>query len=98
MRSELTYKATRAGHDGQGWTLARIDRMADRHRCLPGVGDADGPPEPALDEIQDCTCVESCDEDPDTACGLAGRPHVHPASQGAGFGPSPIHPDAPGDI
>ncbi|MFD0068809.1 hypothetical protein ACFV99_26370 [Streptomyces sp. NPDC059944] len=83
---------TQAGFDGQGWTLERLDRMADRHRCLPRVSTHD-----ALDEIQDCTCVEFCNEDPKTACSLSGRRHVHPASQGAGFGPCPVHPDAPGD-
>ncbi|MGP3951305.1 hypothetical protein [Streptomyces sp. 7N604] len=88
-----------AGHDGQGWTLARLDLMADRHRCLPRVGDADGSLDSTLDEIQDCTCVEFCNEDPKTACRLSGRRHVHPASQGStGFGPCPVHPDAPGDI
>lgn len=56
-------------------------------------------PEPAaLDEIDDCTCIEFCDEDPTTACTLSGRRHVHPASTGEGFGPCPIHPDAPGDL
>ncbi|NUR01533.1 MAG: hypothetical protein HOY79_34895 [Streptomyces sp.] len=89
---------TQAGHDGHGWTLARIDLMADRHRCLPRVGDADGSAESALDEIQDCTCVEFCNEEPKTACQLSGRRHVHPASQGTGFGPCPVHPDAPGDV
>ncbi|MFM9462811.1 hypothetical protein ACKI1K_08145 [Streptomyces scabiei] len=28
---------TQAGFDGQGWTLDRLDRMADRHECLPRV-------------------------------------------------------------
>ncbi|MCX4581096.1 hypothetical protein ACGFWD_26775 [Streptomyces sp. NPDC048448] len=84
---------TQAGFDGQGWTLERLDRMADRHRCLPRVSTDD-----ALDEIQDDTCVEFCNEDPKTACTLSGRRHVHPASQGAGFGPCPVHPDAPGDL
>lgn len=84
---------TQAGFDGQGWTLERLNRMADRHRCLPRVSNDD-----ALDEIQDCTCVEFCNEDPKTACSLSGRRHVHPASQGAGFGPCPVHPDAPGDL
>lgn len=87
---------TQAGFDGQGWTLARLDLLADRHRCLPRVTDDDATS--ALDEIQDCTCVEFCDEDPKTACSLSGRRHVHPASQGPGFGPCPVHPDAPGDI
>ncbi|MER7982440.1 hypothetical protein [Streptomyces sp. NPDC095817] len=83
---------TQAGFDGQGWTLERLNRMADRHRCLPRISTDDAP-----DEIQDCTCVEFCNEDPKTACSLSGRRHVHPASQGAGFGPCPVHPDAPGD-
>ncbi|MFF1678786.1 hypothetical protein ACFVYG_22440 [Streptomyces sp. NPDC058256] len=85
---------TQAGHDGRGWTLARLDLMADRHRCSPRVTDTGG----SLDEIQDCTCVEFCDEDPKTACTLSGRRHVHPAGQGAGFGPCPVHLDAPGDV
>lgn len=63
---------TQAGFDGQGWTLERLDRMADRHRCMPRVNNDD-----ALDEIQDCTCVEFCNEDPKTACSLSGRRHVH---------------------
>lgn len=85
---------TQAGHDGRGWTLARLDLMADRHRCLPRVSDADDSTDSTLDQIQDGTCVEFCDEDPKTACGLSGRRHVHPASQGAGFGPCSVHPDA----
>lgn len=51
---------TQAGHDGQGWTLARLDLMADRHRCLPRVGDTDDSTDSTLDQIQDCTCVENC--------------------------------------
>jgi hypothetical protein len=51
----------------------------------------------ALDEILDCTCVEYCNEDPRTACSLSGEPHVHPADQGFGFGPCPVHPERPGD-
>lgn len=69
---------TQAGHDGQGWTLARLALIADRHRCSPRVTDTGG----SVDEIQDCTCVEVCDQDRKTACGLSGRRHVHPASQG----------------
>lgn len=47
--------------------------------------------------IADCTCVVSCEEDPDTACGLSGVNHTH-ADDGSGlFGPCPLHPDAPGD-
>jgi hypothetical protein len=42
------------------------------------------------DEL-DCRCIIDCAEDPDTACSLSGRPHVHPDSL------CPIHPDAPGD-
>ncbi|MEV7868918.1 hypothetical protein AB0P17_23125 [Streptomyces sp. NPDC088124] len=85
---------TQAGNDGRGWTLARLDLMADRHRCSPRATNAGG----SLDEIQDCTCVEFCDEDPKTACSLSGRRHVHPAGQGAGFGLCPVHLDAPGDV
>ncbi|MER5987998.1 hypothetical protein [Streptomyces sp. NPDC001787] len=33
---------TQAGFDGQGWTLDRLDRMADRHECLPRVSADDG--------------------------------------------------------
>jgi hypothetical protein len=51
----------------------------------------------AAREMGDCTCVEACNEDPATACGLSGRPHTHPASQGPGFGPCPVHPGRPGD-
>ncbi|MEU0234102.1 MULTISPECIES: hypothetical protein [unclassified Streptomyces] len=88
---------TQVGIDGKNWTLARLDLMADRHRCLPWATDTDISTGSALDEIQDCTCVEYCNEDLKTACALSGRRHVHPASQGAGFGPCPVHPDAPGD-
>ncbi|MEV8546960.1 hypothetical protein [Streptomyces sp. NPDC051572] len=42
---------TQAGHDGRGWTLARLDLMADRHRCSPRVTDTGG----SRDEIQDGT-------------------------------------------
>lgn len=48
--------------------------------------------------IDDCTCVEFCDQDPRTACSLSGQRHVHPASTGEGFGPCPVHPDASGDL
>ncbi|MFE5864505.1 hypothetical protein [Streptomyces virginiae] len=85
---------TQAGHEGQGWTLARLDLMADRHRCSPRVPDTGS----SLDEVQDCTCVEFCNEDPKTACTLSGRRHVHPGSHGTGFGPCPVHLDAPGDV
>ncbi|MEE1735497.1 hypothetical protein PUR49_02965 [Streptomyces sp. BE147] len=85
---------TQAGHEGRGWALARLDLMAGRHQCSPRVTDTGS----SLDEIQDCTCVEFCDEDPKTACTLSSRRHVHPASQGSGFGPCPVHPDAPGDV
>ncbi|MDX3020050.1 hypothetical protein [Streptomyces acidiscabies] len=54
---------TQAGHDGRGWTLSRLDLMADRHRCLSRVGDADDYTGSTLDQIQDCTCVEFRDED-----------------------------------
>lgn len=64
-------------------------------------------PEPAektvshevLDEIDDCTCIEYCDEDPKTACSLSGIPHVHPETPGwPGItGPCPVHPGRPGD-
>ncbi|MFD5814693.1 hypothetical protein [Streptomyces sp. NPDC127038] len=40
---------TQAGFDGQGWTLARLDLLADRHRCLPRVTDADTVPDPVHD-------------------------------------------------
>lgn len=51
----------------------------------------------ALD-ISDCTCVVSCDEDPDSACSLSGINHVHPDDGSGTFGPCPLHPDAPGDV
>ncbi|QKW06974.1 hypothetical protein HUT18_11760 [Streptomyces sp. NA04227] len=51
----------------------------------------------SVDEVQDCTCVEFCDEDPKAACSFSGRRHAHLASQGSGFGPCPVHPDALGD-
>ncbi|MEU8682907.1 hypothetical protein [Streptomyces sp. NPDC048611] len=51
------------------------------------------------DEIDACTCIEYCDEDPKTACGLSGIPHVHPETPGwPGItGPCPVHPGRPGD-
>jgi hypothetical protein len=45
-----------------------------------------------------CRCVESCADDPDTACSLSGHPHVHPDNGSDTFGPCPVHPDAPGDL
>jgi hypothetical protein len=64
---------------------AKESRMANDNRSIRQENDL-------------CTCVEACDEDPATACGLAGQPHVHPASQGPGFGPCPVHPERPGDL
>ncbi|MFF9786304.1 hypothetical protein [Streptomyces nigrescens] len=32
---------TQAGLDGKGWTLARLDLIAERHRCLPRVSETD---------------------------------------------------------
>jgi hypothetical protein len=51
------------------------------------------------DEIDDCTCIEFCDEDPATACSLSGIPHVHPDLPGRPgiYGPCPVHPGRPGD-
>lgn len=43
-----------------------------------------------------CRCVHTCADDPDTACHLSGEWHTHPDEEG-GFGPCPVHPDAPGD-
>lgn len=51
----------------------------------------------SLENIEDCTCVEYCDEDPRTACSLSGIPHVHPDNGSGTFGPCPVHPDRPGD-
>jgi hypothetical protein len=51
------------------------------------------------DNMYRCTCIFSCADDPMTACGWSGVEwHVHPKSQGIGFGPCPVHPDAPGDL
>lgn len=50
------------------------------------------------DDAADCTCVVSCADDPDTACSLSGRPHVHPDDGTGVLGPCPVHPDAPGDL
>lgn len=50
-----------------------------------------------LAEIENCTCVEYCDEHPPTACSLSGIPHVHPDDGSGTFGPCPVHPDRPGD-
>lgn len=53
----------------------------------------------AQDEIDDCTCIEYCDEDPRTSCRLSGRPHVHPEDpkHPGACGPCSVHPDRPGD-
>lgn len=50
-------------------------------------------------EIDECTCVEYCNQDPRTACRLSGTPHVHPAdpSHPGAYGPCPAHPERPGD-
>ncbi|MFI1226049.1 MULTISPECIES: hypothetical protein [Streptomyces] len=47
-----------------------------------------------------CRCVVSCDEDPTTACSLAGQPHVHPEIPGRPgvYGPCPVHLEAVGDL
>ena len=52
-----------------------------------------------LEDLDACTCVEFCDEDPKTACSLSGRPHVHPEIPvwPGVYGPCPVHPDRPGD-
>lgn len=52
-----------------------------------------------LDEIQDCTYEEHCNQSPKTACSLSGTPHTHPAITGfpGVAGPCPVHPDRPGD-
>ena len=42
---------------------------------------------PVLDEIEACTRLTSCGEDPVTACSLSGVPHLHPAAQAPGSGP-----------
>ncbi|MCA1845096.1 MAG: cysteine/serine-rich nuclear protein [Actinobacteria bacterium] len=51
------------------------------------------------EDLDDCTCIEYCDEDPKTACSLSGIPHVHPETPGwPGItGPCPVHPGRPGD-
>lgn len=49
-------------------------------------------------EHVECRCVESCADDPDTACSLSGIPHVHPDDGSDTFGACPVHPDAPGDL
>ncbi|MER7690527.1 hypothetical protein [Streptomyces sp. NPDC097610] len=41
---------TQAGFDGQGWTLDRLDRMADRHECLPRV---------SADDAADAACPQT---------------------------------------
>lgn len=52
-----------------------------------------------MDEIDECTCIEHCNEDPKTACSLSGIPHVHPETPGSPgiTGPCPVHPERPGD-
>ncbi|MFJ1757353.1 hypothetical protein [Kitasatospora sp. NPDC088134] len=56
-------------------------------------------PRENLDGIDDCTCIEYCDEDPKTACSLSGTPHVHPETPGRPgiTGPCTVHPERPGD-
>ncbi|BDM70165.1 hypothetical protein HEK616_36520 [Streptomyces nigrescens] len=91
----ITTQADTRGGDGHWPASTSRPTVTGAHL---GSANADDSADSTLDEIQDCTCVEFCDEDPKTACGLSGRRHVHPASQGAGFGPCPAHPDAPGDL
>ena len=76
----------RAEAERLGWTITQIKPEDLMDQKL-------------MDEIDDCTCVEFCDEDPKTACRLSGRPHVHPEDRkypGA-YGPCPVHPGRPGD-
>jgi hypothetical protein len=51
------------------------------------------------EDLNDCPCVEFCNEDPKTACSLSGIPHVHPEIPGMPgvYGPCPVHPERPGD-
>ncbi|MFJ7004187.1 hypothetical protein ACIQU7_24025 [Streptomyces albidoflavus] len=46
-----------------------------------------------------CRCFVNCAEDPRSACGLSGQPHVHPQDRRRPgiTGACPMHPDAPGD-
>jgi hypothetical protein len=49
-------------------------------------------------DIDGCTCVQWCEQDPATACSLSGIEHVHPDDGSGIFGACPNHPDAPGDL
>jgi hypothetical protein len=51
------------------------------------------------EDLDACTCIEFCDQDPATACSLSGTPHVHPEIPGhpGVYGPCPVHPNRPGD-
>lgn len=59
---------TRDGH----WLV--LTSWPTAYRCLPRVGDADDSTDSTLDQIQDCTCVEFCDEDPKTELGIEHGP------------------------
>ncbi|WP_369043450.1 hypothetical protein [Streptomyces sp. Midd1] len=54
---------------------------------------------PTDEDLDECTCIEHCDQDPKTACSLSGIPHVHPEISGAPgvYGPCSVHPGRPGD-
>jgi hypothetical protein len=73
------------------WLAAGLDALA---RAADQAADA-------IDRdrrAEECRCVVSCADDPDTACSLSGIPHVHPDTDSDTFGPCPVHPDAPGDV
>lgn len=75
-----------------------VDELRRRHDQLIEIPSAlSTDPREVVNEIDECTCVTFCDEDRASACSLSGVPHVHPAAQGDGFGPCPVHPERPGD-
>ncbi|MCM2430947.1 DUF262 domain-containing protein [Streptomyces sp. RKAG337] len=80
--------------NGGGTPQSRDDM--NRARSAAGVPEEES--DSTADEIQDCTCIEFCDQDPATACTLSGRRHVHPRDKNGEFGPCPVHPEAEGDL
>ena len=73
---------------GRALELARqVDPAFPADKAAPG------------ENLDDCTCIEFCDEDPASACTLSGVPHVHPddPKRPGAYGPCPVHPERPGD-
>lgn len=99
LRRQLAFAryANAQGHGGQA-VLSAQTKLAPPtvKRVVDG-----GQKALAFSEIDDCTCIEYCDQDPETACSLSGTPHMHPEIPGAPgvYGPCPVpaHQGRPGD-